>query len=178
MAACTLSTVLHILWYLCTLFTVHTSWVPCFTAHDTLLTQMCDTLNNWLRQPSCFLVCSPLVVFNSPLHSFLISVDLEVHMSLVRSSKYLQTSLSAWSAHLRSLRASSIFCLISTLFAPNNWSTASTSLRLLLCQFPVPVALVFGNFLAILLLGFLCHVMMPNASYLILLELPGSLSSG
>ncbi len=134
-AVCTLFTILHILWYLRTLFTIHTSWVLCFTAHAILLTQMCDALNNWLRQPSCFLVSSPLDISDSPLHSFLVLVDLEVHMSLVRLSKYSETLSSAWSACPRSLRAFSVFCLISTLFAPNYWLTASTSLRLLPCQF-------------------------------------------
>ncbi len=124
---------------------------------------MCDRSNNWLRQPSCFLVSSPLDIFNSPLHSSLVLVDLEVHTSLVRSLKYLQTSLSAWSAHLRSLRDSSIFCLISTLFAPNNWSTTSTSLCLLLCQFLLHLFLAaflcccFCAFLGMLL----CHLPAP-----------------
>ncbi len=135
MASCTLSTISHILWFLCTLFTVHTSCIPYFTAHDTLLTQMCDHSNNWLRKTSCFLVSSPLDIFKSPLRSSLVLVDLEVHTSLVRLPKYWQTLSSAWSACLRSLRASSIFCLISTLFTPNNWATASTSLCLLFCQF-------------------------------------------
>ncbi len=106
-----------------------------FIAHNTLLTEMCDALNNWLRQLSCFPVSSPVDVSNFPLHSSLVLVDLEVHTSLGRLSKYLGTSLSAWSACLRSLRASRIFCLISTLFAPNNWSTASTSMHLLPFQF-------------------------------------------
>ncbi len=151
-AACTLSTVSRILWYLHTLFTIHTSWVPCFTAHDTLLTQMCDALNNWLRQPSFFLVSSPLDISSSPLCSSLVLVDLEVHTSSVRLLKYSQTSSSGWSAHLRSLRASSVFCLISTLFALSNWSTASTSLRLMLCQFPL--LLYLATFLQYCFWGF------------------------
>jgi hypothetical protein len=43
---------------------------------------------------------------------------------------------------------------------------------------PVPVALVVINFLAILLLGFLCHVKTPDAFKLILFDLLGSLRSG
>ncbi len=34
------------------------------TAQDTLLTQMCEAQNNWLRQLSCFLVSSPLDISN------------------------------------------------------------------------------------------------------------------
>ncbi len=133
------------------------------TANNTLLTQMCDHSNNWLRQSSYFLVSSPLDIFNSPLPSSLVLVNLEVHTSLVRSLKCLQTSSSAWSACLRSLRASSIFCLISILFAPDNWSTAFTSLCLLFCQFLLHLFL--ATFLCCWFCVFLgmsqCHMPVP-----------------
>ncbi len=104
------------------------------TAHHTLLTQMYDKLN-WLRQPSCFLVSSPMDISNFSFALLLVLVDPRVHTFSVRSARYLQILSSSWSAWLRSLRASRVFCLISTSFAPNTWSTASTSLCLLPCQF-------------------------------------------
>ncbi len=105
-----------------------------FKAHDTLLTQMYDELNR-LRQPPCFLVSSPLEVSNFTFALLLTLVDQQVQMISVQSARYLQILSSAWSACLRSLRASRDFCLISTLFAQNTWLTASTSLCLLPCQF-------------------------------------------
>ncbi len=108
----------------------------CAYSSCTLLTQMCDTLNNWLINHLVFLSVHHWTFPISLLHSSLVVVNLQVHRSLVRLSKYLRTLLSAWSAScLRSLRASSIFYLISTLLALNNRLTASTSLRLLPCQF-------------------------------------------
>ncbi len=120
------------------------------TAHDTLLTQMYDKLN-WLRQPSCFIVRSPLDISNFTFVLPLVLVDPRVHTYSVWSARYLQISLSAWSACLRCLRASRVFFLISTLFAPNTWPTASKSLCLLLCQF----------LLRLFLATFLCYCFWP-----------------
>ncbi len=111
------------------------------TAHDTLLTQIYDK-STYSDNCLVFLSVRHWKFPVSPLHSSLVLMDLQIHTSLVRSSKYLETLSSAWSACLRSLRASSVFCLISTLFAPNNWLTASTSLRLLPCQFFLHLFLV------------------------------------
>ncbi len=103
---------------------------------------MWDALNTWLTQPSCFLVSSPLDISNFTFALPLVLVDLPVHMYSVQSARYLQISSSAWSACLRSLRASRDFCLISILFAPNTRLTTSTSLRLLPCQFLLHLFLV------------------------------------
>ncbi len=124
--------------------TYYGTYVPCSpytypeyhdTAHSTLLTQMCDKLTDSDNQPTCFLVSSPLDVSDYTFALPLVLVDLWVHMYSVRSARYLHISSSAWSACLRRLRASRVFCLIFTLFAPNTWLTAPTSLHLLPCQF-------------------------------------------
>ncbi len=90
---------------------------------------------NWFRQPSCFLVSSPLDISNFTFTLPLVLVNLRVHTYFVRSARYSRILSSAWSACLRSLRAPRGFCLIYTLFSPNTWLTASTTLCLLPCQF-------------------------------------------
>ncbi len=125
----TLTIVSHIKWYLRTLFTVHTSRVPWYTSQHPPYSDVWQT--NWLRQQSCFLVSSPLEISNFTFALPLVLVDLYS----VQSARYLWFLSSAWSACLRSLRASRDFCLTSTLFAPNTWLTTSKSLHLLPCQF-------------------------------------------
>ncbi len=68
-AACTLSTVLHILWYLRNSFTVHTSWVLYSSQHPHCTDVWCTKL--LLRQPSCFLDSSPLDISNFSFALFL-----------------------------------------------------------------------------------------------------------
>ncbi len=133
MATYTLSTISHILWYLHTWFTVHTSRLPWYSSQHPPYSDVWQT--NWLRQLSCFLVSSPLDISNFSFTLPLVLVDLQVHLYSVRSARYLWILSSAWSVCLRSLSASRDFCLISTSFAPNTWLKASTSLCLLPCQF-------------------------------------------
>ncbi len=154
MATYTLSTILQLLWYLRTLFTVHTSRVLWYNSCHPPYSDVWQT--NWLRQPSCFLVSSLLDISNFTFALPLVLVDLWVHMYSVRSVRYSRILSSAWSACQRSLRASRDFCLISTLFAPNTWITVSMSLRLLPYQFLLCLFLAtflcccFWNFFGVL----------------------------
>ncbi len=91
---------------------------------------------NWLRQPSSFLVSSPLDISNFTFTLSLVLVDLRIHTYSVQLPRYLRISSSAWLVCLsKSLRASRVFCFISALFVLNTWLTAFMSLCLLPCQF-------------------------------------------
>ncbi len=123
--------------------TYNCTYIPCSpythleyhdTAHNTLLTQMCDKLTDSDNCLACLSVHhSTFPIINFALH--LVLVDLLVHTYSMQSAINLQILSRAWSACLRSLRASRDFHLISTSFAPNTWLTASTSLCLLPYQF-------------------------------------------
>ncbi len=121
----TLSTVLHTLWYLCTLFTVHTSRVLWYSSQHPPYSDV--WLSNWLRQPSCFLVSSPLDIFNFTFALLLVIVDLRVHTFSVRPARYLQIPEKPESFR--------VLLLDLHLICPNTWLRASMSLRLLPCQF-------------------------------------------
>ncbi len=60
MAACTLFTISYILWYLRTLFTVHTFWVTCFTAHDRWQQQIYLELGSMVPHLNPTLAATPL----------------------------------------------------------------------------------------------------------------------
>ncbi len=119
--------------------TCNCTYIPCSpythleyhdTAHNTLLTRMCDKItdsDNCLAFLSVHHWTFSLITFTLCL----VWVDLLVHTYSVQSAMNLWISSRAWSAYLRSLRASRDFRLISTSFMPNTWLTAFTSLRLL-----------------------------------------------
>ncbi len=145
MAANQLFTISHIQWYLLTLFFLHTSRVPWYSPRHPPYSDVWWT--KWLRQLSCFLVSSPLEISNIIPALLLVLVDLCVHTNSVQSARNSRISSRAWPACLRSLRASSDFCLISFSLASNTWLTASTSLRVLLCQFMLLLWCCFCAFL-------------------------------
>ena len=66
-------TLYHLTYTMILMYLVHRTHIlsTMLTAHNILLTQMCDKLNNWLRQPSCFLVSSPLDISNFSFTLFL-----------------------------------------------------------------------------------------------------------
>jgi hypothetical protein len=132
------------------------------TAHDTLLTQMCDALNNLLRQLSSFLVSSPLdistfsfalfVGISGPSGSHVLGKIVEVFANLVECMISLPKKPESFQNLLLDLHLVCSKQLIDSLHV-----IASAAM-------PVPIVFIFRNFLVILLLGFLCHVTTPDAT--------------
>jgi hypothetical protein len=132
------------------------------TAHDTIVTQMCDALNNWLRQPSSFLVSSPLDISNFSFALFL-------GISEPSGSHVLGRIVEAFTNFVE--------CMISLPKKPESFQRLLLDLHLVcskqvinslhimsLAVLPVTVALVFCNFLVLLLLCILWCVRMPDTS--------------
>jgi hypothetical protein len=123
---------------------------------------MCDALNNCLRQPSCFLVSSPLdisnfsfalfLVISGPLGSHVVGKIIKVFANFVEGMISLPEKPEIFQRLLLDLHLICSKQLIN-------------SLNIMLpAAFSVHIAFTFSNFLAILLLGFLHHVTMPDAS--------------
>ncbi len=132
------------------------------TAHYTLLTQICDALNNWLLQPSCILVSSPLDISNFSFALFL-------GVSGLSGSHVLGKIIKVF--------ANFVKCLISLPEKPQSLQHLLLDLHLVHSKhlinslhviapaaLPVLVALVSCNFLVLLLLCILWCVTTPDAS--------------
>jgi hypothetical protein len=120
------------------------------TDHDTLLTQMCYPLNNWLRQPSCFLVSSPLDIsyfsialflgISEPSGSHVLSKIIEVFANFIECMISLPEKPESFQHLLLDLHLVCAKHLVNSLHA-----IAPAAL-------PAPVALFPCDFLVLLLL--------------------------
>ncbi len=162
MAACTLSTILHILWYLCTLFTKDTS--PEYYAYSSRHPPYSDVwCTKQLTQTTTLLSCQ----FTT--WHFQISFALFLGICVPSGSNIL--------CKIVKVLANFIECLISLPEKPENFQHLLLDIRLVHSKelinslhviapavLPVPVALVSCNFLVLLLLCIPWPAAMPSTN--------------
>ncbi len=138
-------------------------------AHDTLFTQIGDALNNWLRQPSCFLVSSPLHISNFSFALFLgisepsgphiLGKFVKVFANFIKGMISLPVKPECFQHLLLDLH---LICSDEQLI--KSLHVIATAVL------PVLVALVSCNFPVLLLLCTLWRVTMPDTSSSLLLH--------